>query len=240
MILIGIIGNFLIYIMYKNFIIKIKEYDKKIAQNEKYAAIGRSAGIIAHEIRNPLNAIGIGLQRLQYETDISEHPEYNNLLNTILKELKRINEKITTFIDYTKPIEVEKKEVYLKKLVEECLIFYKNSKIDIEIKIPEDLKILVDRDLFRQVITNLFRNVFENEKTTYLKILWQKNKLIIENDGVKYNLDTEKIFEPYFTTKTRGSGLGLAIAKKIIEAHGGEIFCEKEGEKIRFVIKIQG
>ncbi len=238
MILIGIIGNFLIYVMHRNFITKLKEYDKRIAQNEKYAAIGRSAGIIAHEIRNPLNAIGIGLQRLQYETDISEHPEYNNLLNTILNELKRVNAKITTFLDYTKPIKVEKKEVYLKKLVEECLIYYKNLEIDIEIKIPEDLKIFVDKDLIMQLISNLFRNVFENENTTFLKILWQKDKLIIENDGVKNSLDTEKIFEPYYTTKTKGSGLGLAIAKKIIEAHEGDIYCELDGEKIKFVIRI--
>ncbi len=239
MILAGLIGNYFIYRLQRNFINQIREYERKIAKNEKFAAIGRSAGIIAHEIRNPLNAIGIGLQRILYETDISDNSEYHNLINTILNELKRINQKVTTFLDYTKPIKLTKSKVNLRKIIEECLIFYKNASIKVEVDVPENFIINVDKELFSQVISNLLRNVYENENTKFLKIYVHNDNLIFENDGIKQDLDVEKIFEPYFTTKTNGSGLGLAIVKKIIDAHEGEIKAEVEDGIIRIIIGLK-
>ncbi len=242
MILIGIIGNIIIYFIQKKYLKEIRKYEKRLLQNEKFVALGRSAGILAHEIRNPLNAIGIGLQRILYETDIVNNKEYKNLLDTILDELKRVNDKITTFIDYTKPVNIKKEKIKLKNFIEDITIYYKNE-LKIIIEISDNLIIHVDKNLFREAIINLVKNAVENKKSTYLKITaMQKRKeffIEFENDGIDNNIDPDTIFEPYFTTKINGSGLGLAIVKKIIESHNGTITCNISNNKIKFTIKIK-
>ncbi len=245
MIFLGIIGNFLIFYIQKKYIFKIREFEKEIAKSEKDAALGRTAALIAHELRNPINAIGMGIQRIMYETEIANDTEYFNLLKILREEVERINKTIEDFLNYTKPVKIRKIEVELKSLLESVLIMFKDNyrKFKVFMELDDNFFLNVDREFFKQVIINLIKNVFENDKATYLRIKASKKKniinIIFENDGVELDLEEcNKIFEPYFTTKTRGSGLGLAIVKKIIEAHNGNIFCELEKNVIKFIINI--
>jgi signal transduction histidine kinase len=108
--------------------------------------------------------------------------------------------------------------------------------VNVSIEIPEFFEIDADKKFFSQALINLIKNAFENKDTTYINIYLQNGSLFFENNGVKQNLETEKIFEPYYTTKTKGSGLGLAILKKVIEAHNWDIICHKNKNIIKFEI----
>ncbi len=233
---IGILLNAIIYTMQKKYISSIKEFEKKIYQHEKEAALGRSAALIAHEIRNPVNSVSIGLQRIKYETELGNMVEYSNLLTTMEQELKKINSSIETFIDYSKPLKIKKEKINVLKLLQSLLLPFKNNKVNVSIEIPEFFEIDADKKFFSQALINLIKNAFENEDTTHINIYVKNGSLLFENNGVKQNLETEKIFEPYYTTKTKGSGLGLAVLKKIVEAHNWDITCHKNKNIIKFEI----
>ena len=232
----GIIVNFIIYIIQKKYIASINEYEKKLFIQEKDAALGRSAGLIAHEIRNPVNAVSIGLQRLQFETDLDD--EYLKLIETMINELKKINKSIETFIDYTKPLTLSKEKLELRKIINDILTLYKSSNINFKLDIPHNYMVNADKKLFTQAVLNLITNAVENKGSTYVNIYIENNYLIFENNGVDSSVEPSKIFEPYYTQKTKGSGLGLAIVKKIVENHGWEIFCEVKNDVIKFKLKL--
>ncbi len=232
----GIIVNFIIYLIQKKYIASINEYEKKLFIQEKDAALGRSAGLIAHEIRNPVNAVSIGLQRLQFETDLDD--EYLKLIETMISELKKINKSIETFIDYTKPLTLSKEKLELRKIISDILTLYKSSNVNFKLDIPDNFIINADKKLFTQAVLNLITNAVENKGSTYVKIYIENNYLIFENNGVDTSVEPSKIFEPYYTQKTKGSGLGLAIVKKIVESHGWEIFCEIKNDVIKFKLRV--
>jgi len=240
----GLFGIILIYILQNFYLSKIKVYEKKLFDNEKDAALGRSAAMVAHEIRNPINAVSMGIQRIKYETDISKIDEYSQLIETIDNELKKINSVVNNFLDFTKPVKADKKDIKIRELIDNILLPYRNSlSVDVSVLISEELIIPCDKILVEHIFGNLIKNVFENEKATYLKIYYEKNfnqKLIIfENDGIEKDAATDNFFEPYFTTKSKGAGLGLAIVKKFVDAHNWEISIDNSRKNIiKFMISI--
>ncbi len=235
-IVVAIVVSILLYILQKKYFQSLQNYERKLFTQEKYASLGRSAALIAHEIRNPVNVVSMGLQRLKYETELSEDDEYLNLINTMIAELSRINNTIELFLDYSKPLKVNKEKILLKNLISEILSFFKNSNLEISININDNFFINADKNLMKQLFTNLIKNAYENRETTLLKISAKDNIITFENNGVLKKIDCEKIFEPYYTTKIKGSGLGLAIVKKIVESHNWEISCTVEGDVIEFKI----
>ncbi len=235
-IIIATLVSFLLYYLQKRYITSLQAYERKLYTQEKYASLGRSAALIAHEIRNPINVVSMGLQRIKYETDICNQEEYLNLINTMSNELSRINKTIELFLDYSKPLKVKLEKINLKNILVEILSFFKDNKVKIEINIPDNYFINADKNLIKQVFTNLIKNAYENNNTTLLKIDVIDNQIIFKNNGVASNISCEKIFEPYYTTKTKGAGLGLAIVKKIVESHNWELTCKIEKGEIEFKI----
>ena len=235
--LIGIIGTFLLYKLQDYYLKQIKKYEKKIFEQEKDASVGRSAALIAHEIRNPVNAVSMGLQRIKYETDVDANLEYSMLIRTMQDELNKINEIIENFLDYSKPLKLEKTKLDLEQVLNDILQLYKSQKISFENLIDKKVEIFADKTVLTQAFMNIIKNATENQETTYLKIYMRDNNLIFENNGANEQIDTKKIFEPYFTTKTKGTGLGLAFVKKIVEVHGWEIFCKINMDIIKIIIK---
>jgi signal transduction histidine kinase len=227
--------SWLIYLYQRTHIEQARAFERKLAKENEDAALGRAAATITHEIRNPLNAIHMGLQRIQIETE-GLNEDHHNLISTILRAVKRTNGIVTHLRRYAAPLRPNSRQVDLTSIVQNMLTLYQQQCSDQAISVTfesrNDSLLAGDSDLLEEVVENLIKNAIEAQPDGgYLKISVFKQEshlvLLVENSG--YDLsekETENILEPYFTTKTRGSGLGLAIAKRIVLAHGGRIEVE--------------
>lgn len=224
--------SWLLYRWQLRYISKIKEYEKSLSLQREEASLGRAAASIAHEIRNPLNAIGIGLQRLKIEVQcLSE--EHKGLLDVVLSALKRTNSIVTGLLKYSRPPTPRLQRVMLSRLLDDVLALYQGRlnesgiRVEVDYKVDGDIK--ADPDLIGQVIENMIKNAVEAQRSGgFIDISMDlKGEFIVlrmRNGGdMPGRDDLVRIFEPYFTTKTRGTGLGLSISNRIVAAHGGRM-----------------
>ncbi len=215
---------------------------------------------IAHEIKNPLNALSIHAQLLKHvleeETDafVHESKEYARIeqsTDIILEEIRRLTRIVNQFITSVRPFKLQIKYRDITTLVEDVMetVLPDADKrgVDIQINPMPDLPmILVDEHLIRQALMNIIINALESVeegkgKVTISTSCSEKWLFITISDNGKGMTDSEveRMFEPYFTTKETGSGLGLFIVYRIIHEHRGEIQIESEpGEGTTFIIKL--
>lgn len=212
---------------------EIKKLQQEVQRKEKLASIGRLAAGMAHEIRNPLSSIkGMATYYIQ---KFSEQSEEGKIGKILVEEVNRLNRVITELLEFAKPVSLQFENTKLKEVIEHSIRLIsedaKEKNIKIEIKIdPEDLSIKVDKDKFVQCILNIFINSLEAmDVDGELKILAKKidkKEILIEISDTGHGIDEkdlQRIFDPYYTTKTTGTGLGLAIVHRIIESHNGRI-----------------
>lgn len=224
----------------ENFIIvikdltEIKQLEKEAAKNEKLTAMGELASGVAHEIRNPINAIGMIAQRLNKEFSASDNqPEYLEITGLLRNEVSRINKIITQFLDYAKPLELNIRNVELKKFFNEIVILFsaqaEQKQINFTIQGENNKHFRFDPDLIKQALINIIQNAFEavSEKgMVEISYKVENNNFIIaiHDNGKGISPQNQKrIFDLYFTTRSDGNGLGLSIAQKIIAQHNGSI-----------------
>jgi two-component system, NtrC family, sensor histidine kinase HydH len=211
-----------------------KRLEEEAKRNEKLSAMGELASGVAHEIRNPINAIGMIAQRLNKEfSPTSNQTEYSDITFLLRTEVNRINKIITQFLSYAKPIDIHKKPVELKTLFEEIYHLYEDQATQKGIKFilqnNDSLIIKIDADLIKQSLMNIIQNAFDAvniQGEVIVQYYKYKNDLIIQisDNGVGISPDQQKkIFDLYFTTKKDGNGLGLGISQKIIVQHNGSI-----------------
>ncbi len=224
-----------------------REFEQKMARQHEDAALGRAAATITHELRNPLNAIGMGLQRLQIETENLDR-EHKELLHSMRESVERSNSIITRLKQYSDSFTVANGSVNITTLVAEVLKLYQTQsekqQIDIQFDCVEDLVVKGDNVLLAQLLENLIKNSIEAQnKNGFLTIDChaKEKKCFIEISNGGFKLSDEEsrlILEPYFTSKSRGTGLGLVISNKIVQAHGGELNYQINFDKqiIQFTI----
>lgn len=219
---------------------KIKEMEDRIQLAERLSSLGHLAAGVAHEIRNPLNAMGIGLQRLKREflpTEASKKEEYLSFTELILKEIRRVDNIIEQFLTLSKPFQLNLKDSSLRDLLEHlnALLREEASSLGITVltEIPAQLPtIRLDPEKLTQALINIMKNGMDAvERGGTLRIEARSLK-----DGIEIAISDsgsgippeqmEKIFNYYYTTKEKGVGLGLPIAHRIIEAHGGRLKVE--------------
>ncbi len=227
-----------------------KNLEEQAKRREKLSAMGELASGVAHEIRNPINSIGIIAQRLYKEfLPNEEQDEYKKITKVLRDEVNRINKIITQFLNYAKPLEVQFKKVDAKNYFDEIVTLFndqaKSKNIDLIKNSNESIMINVDPGLTKQALINIIQNSIDaiNEKGKIV-IDYRKDEdnLIIEIEdngpGIPDNIK-QKIFELYFTTKNDGNGLGLSISQKIIAQLNGTIEFESELNKgTKFKIKL--
>lgn len=211
-----------------------KRLEEDAKRNEKLSAMGELASGVAHEIRNPINAIGMIAQRLNKEfSPTSNQNEYSEITNLLKNEVNRINKIITQFLSYTKPIELNSKNVELKSYFEEIYHLFedqaKQKSIRFILQKDNLINIDIDPDLIKQSLMNIIQNAFDavnNDGEVIIQYFKAKNDLIIQisDNGMGMSGELQKkIFDLYFTTKKDGNGLGLSISQKIISQHNGSI-----------------
>lgn len=229
-----------------------KRNEELLKTREKITAMGELAGSVAHEIRNPLNAINILSQRLKMEFEPREQPgEYDKMLSTILGEVRRVNMIISQFIELARPPRLNINTNSITDLIRESVFLMKavadQKNITLVFSSDRDIKANFDKEKIKQVLINIIQNSIDSiEKdgriTCETSVAKSKIRISISDNGsgIKEEIK-DKLFNMYFSTKSTGSGLGLSIVHQIITEHGGEIFFEsKENVGTTFSIFLPG
>ncbi|HQI39830.1 MAG: hypothetical protein B6D44_05180 [Ignavibacteriales bacterium UTCHB2] len=224
--------------------------EEEAKRKEKLTAMGQLASGVAHEIRNPINAIGMIAQRLNKEfTPTINQDEYSDITQLLKSEVNRINKIITQFLGYAKPLELIKKETDIKHYFEEIYYLFedqaKQRGINFSLQNNEVIKVTIDPDLIKQALMNIIQNAFDavvNDGQIILSYYKSKTNLVIEvkDNGSGISQDQiKKIFDLYYTNKKEGNGIGLSISQKIISQHNGTIsVSSKENQGTTFKITL--
>jgi len=259
----NIIADKEIELLNKNFnsmINQLKVQQEKLLISERHEAWEHVARKLAHEIKNPLTPIQLSIDNLKskYEKyiDISDKEKYDKNLNTILIQIKQIENLVNEFSDFArmpKPmfrinnlIDLINSNIELLREIDHTidinLIFSKN----------DNLNLSCDNEQISRVIFNLIKNSIESIQEKALKIGNFDKKISIEikrinnyiainifDNGIGFSIKTTKeLIKPYYTTKKKGSGLGLSIVNKIINDHNGTIEFNSNTTGTNIIIKL--
>jgi signal transduction histidine kinase len=231
----GILGMAAIFHNQHLHLQEVKALEIEVLHRERLSAVGTMAATVAHEVRNPLNAISMGLQRLKIEFQPTDDQEdYSCLTALMLGEVHRLNTIVEQFLSLARPLEIKLGTFLLQDLLHELATLVegdaKQSKVQIRVIAAPNLPPLkADREYLRQTLLNLILNGFQampEGGTLTLEANTLKGNFLISvtDSGTGIALENQRrIFDPYFTTNAKGTGLGLAITRRIIEAHGGTI-----------------
>ena len=254
--ILGISAITLIWVNQNRHLRKMKEMEDRIQLAERISSLGHLAAGVAHEIRNPLNAIGMGLQRLKREflpPDESKREEYISFTELILKEVRRVNGIIEQFLTLSRPFQLTLKESSLQDLLNHLVTLFREEAsslgITLEAEIPPDLPLIkIDPEKLTQALINIMKNGMQamgqgGTLRIETKSLKDRVEVMISDSGSGIPPDQmEKIFNYYYTTKEKGVGLGLPIAHRIIEAHEGHLKIESRvgvGTKVTMTLPVE-
>jgi len=208
----------------------IKEYIKsmqKLKSTEHEAEMGRMGQVLAHEIKNPLSSVS-GL--LSFTLKKTEDEKQKDYLNRCIDEVERLDTIVNDFLTYGKEINLNKTDTPLCSIVSKVteLLDHDAQQRGIIFETScNEAKINLDAEKFLQVLFNLTLNAVQaSPDNNSVKISGNKNSLSIVNNVKEKIEDSDKLFEPFYTTKTRGTGLGLAVVKRMCELHGFSIEVE--------------
>lgn len=214
---------------------RIKALEEEMQQTRTMAALGEMSATVAHEIRNPLGAMGMWAALL--ERDLGDEDPRRTTLGKITEGLSRLNKIVSNLLVFTRPVKAEFRKVDIGDTVEEIIDFVK---IEIE-RLDQDVAVavkrsdtplmaLADPEKMGQVVLNLCLNALQampKGGAITVEISTAPGDyvvIVIQDTGVGIGVDDlDKIFDPFYTTKENGTGLGLAIVKKYVEFHAGYI-----------------
>ncbi len=225
---------------------ELMEAQNNLLKAERLAAIGELAGMVGHDLRNPLTGIKNATYLLRKKQGSLIGESGTEMLNVIDKSVDQANNIIADLLDYSREIHLDLGEYSPKSLIDYVLL---------SVKVPASVKIVdhtqnfptfwVDSGKMERVFVNLIKNAIEAmPEGGSLEIASTQNeddlKITLTDTGIGMTSDVlAKLFTPLFTTKARGMGLGLPICKRIIEAHGGTISVHSSPNKgTTFTIKM--
>ncbi|MGC8858835.1 MAG: ATP-binding protein [Ignavibacteria bacterium] len=204
-----------------------KQVEEALRKADRLATIGKMSAILSHEIRNPLNSIKINTDILVQTLNLS--PTQSRRLQIIQKEVNRLDNLLKEVLFFSRTAELRYSEFNLRLLVD---AIYHQIKPTLEEKhinfvnhLP-DLTISADSEKLKQVFLNLIINAIDaigdNGSIKISLLINDFVDIYIEDSGSGIP-EPDKLFEPFYTTKTMGTGLGLFISQNIIEQHKGEL-----------------
>jgi len=217
-----------------------RQLEIQLDVSSRLAALSRLTSGVAHEIKNPLNAMAVHLEVLRSRLEDAE-PE----VEVISREIKRLDHVVKTFLNFNRPLELKMDIMNLAALAEEVATLVTpdatSKGIVVETEIDGDAWISGDRDLIKQAVLNVVVNAIEAMKEGgRLKIATAaadgESTVVVGDTGPGIPAGAQdKIFHLYFSTKENGSGIGLAMTFRVIQMHSGSIdFVTEEGKGTAF------
>ncbi len=229
--------------------------EEAVRENQYLTHLGKLSSGMAHEIRNPLNFIGLAVDHLGAMMEgkgAEEEAEKRQVIDRIKEEIGRLNELVTNFILYGRPPELHRAAVRIPELAAGVLRMAEErlraQSISCRTEFIDTREIHADPDMLRRALVNLVGNAVDampDGGTLSVSAGPRTDgrySVVVEDTGMGIPAEErEKIFEPYFTTKASGLGLGLVLTKKIVDAHKGEIFVDStpgKGTRIEVALPV--
>ncbi len=231
----------------------VEERTMMLSNTTRMAAIGETAGMVGHDLRNPLqtiiNTIHLAKESMKMDevSPTERHLRLERALDTIREQADFMNKIVSDLQDYARQTKPTFVEYDMQTLINETLSSISISKaVEVSSTVEPDLpKLNVDPSLLRRAFTNIVTNALQAMPDGgKLRIkAWRSEKLAtvsFQDTGKGISEDVKaKIFSPLFTTKEKGVGLGLAVTRRLVESHRGEIkVTSKLGEGTTFTVEI--
>lgn len=213
------------------------------AKADRLAYVGTLASGLAHEIRNPLNAMNMNIQLIQeeiHEQDVAAENETADMLEATRKEIMRLERLVSSFLAYARPTQLQAKPMQINDLISDTITFLEpeieRSGIQLQMNLDSNLpEIQADEGHLKQALLNVIQNGLQVLRPeTKLAISTRKlngDKVMIkirdEGPGISAE-ELKSIFRVFYSTRKGGTGLGLPIAQRIVELHQGQIEVESE------------
>lgn len=229
---------------------EVRRMEEQMRRREKLLAMGELASGVAHEIRNPLNAISMITQRFEKEFQPREGvQEYQSLASVLKSEVRRVNHIIQQFLRFARPPQLNLNRIALKQFINQVVTLFESQArakgIHFQTKIDCDVELRLDREQMTQAILNLLQNALDATPAGGINTLSCTASngavtIVVQDTGSGIPKDRlDKIFNLYYTTKPDGTGMGLAITQQIVLQHQGTIEVKsEEGKGTRFNITI--
>ncbi len=225
-----------------------RQIGRQLQTADRLSAISRLTKGVAHEVKNPLNAI---LMHVELARMKLAHQDYDldQQMDIITSEIMRLDRVVKTFLDFTRPVQLNLTDIRLRDFMEDIAGFARPQATALGIEVVEEVQvedsmITVDIDLLKQAVFNIVVNAIEAmpEGGTL------RFEACLKGDNAEIRIaDTgpgippevkEKIYDLYFTTKQSGSGIGLAMTYRIVQLHDGTIdFASEPGQGTTFVLR---
>jgi len=226
-----------------------RKINRELQTADRLSAISRISSGVAHEVKNPLNAILLHVEVARSklsrgDTDVAEQ------MDIISREILRLDRVVRTFLDFTRPVELRMDNIPLQELVREVVDLARpqtdaaNIQVSVLLEV-EGVEVRVDRDLLKQAMLNVVVNAIQampegGELLFEATATEDTAELRISDSGAGISDDLrDKIFRLYFSTKQQGSGIGLAMTFRIVQLHDGTIdFTSEPGKGTTFLIRL--
>jgi signal transduction histidine kinase len=215
---------------------ELESTQAQLVRQERLAAVGQLASAVGHELRNPLGVITNSLYLIRRSTEGAGDERLKRQLSTAEREVAAATLIVSDLLDFARARQPIIKPVELPGLIDEALeVASPPEGIGIDWQRPSDLRpVAADRDQLRQVLLNIIMNGYDSMPdggTLRLRAqaVGTDVRIAITDQGSGMDEETRaRLFEPFYTTKTRGTGLGLAVSERIMSAHGGSISVDSK------------
>ena len=223
-----------------------RQLEMQLDISSRLTALSRLTSGVAHEIKNPLNAMALHLEVLKSRLEETE-PE----VDVISREIKRLDHVVKTFLNFNRPLELKMDTMNLAAMAEEVATLVtpdaKSKGISVQTDIDPGVWISGDRDLIQQAVLNVVVNAMEAMKeggNLRIATAFADGESIIAIADTGPGIPAEvqdKIFNLYFSTKANGSGIGLAMTFRVVQMHSGTIdFVSETGKGTSFRMRFPG
>jgi PAS domain S-box-containing protein len=215
----------------------LRQMQARLAHQEKIAALGRVAAQVAHEVRNPLT--GLQLYAMHLKTKLADRMSAAELdiADKIVETIHHLSRTVEQIMNFARPLSLERREVDLNRIINDLLQLLgpqlSNGRVTSSVELsPGRLRARLDESAVRAALTNLIMNAVQamtGGGRLSVKTVREGGVLRVEIADTGVGMTAEQIgrvFEAFYTTKSKGLGLGMSYAKKVIEEHGGEIGVE--------------
>lgn len=226
-----------------------KRFEEAVIKAKTLATLGEFASELAHEVKNPLNAIDLQFLLLQRELSKDpayDRPEIREIIEVLKEEVTRLNSLVEDFLSFAKSGSLHLQTSDIRLLMEELITLITSQahrhQVKIVSRLADDLPtIRIDRSRIKQALLNLMINAIEampdgGQLTLVLERVNHQVRIKVIDTGLGMPPEVQrKAFELFYSTKEGGTGIGLSIAQNILQAHGGSLQFETSPQGTQFV-----